>query len=208
MWNMFIDNTGFKLCEKVTMILCVVLSQLKMCVVLKLLFLIVLFRVLRVLKIAPKQLNRTVKFSLWSFLCAVCSGADWHQCGHQAADTAGSGLPHTWRRCRGARKIQGQTSQLCTTCKSFFPLCRFSRWVRWEQVLFLLYTQDSLQNDKGILESGVLLNSTMWFSFWPKRHCQLSSLKFKGWCHKIRFGDKGIIVTLWAGTAWFSLLFL
>jgi hypothetical protein len=49
----------------------------------------------------------------------LCSGADWHQCRHQAADTAGGGVPHAWRRVRGAQTIQRQASQLRTTCKYF-----------------------------------------------------------------------------------------
>ena len=64
-------------------------------------------------------------------LCVcVCSGADRHQRGHQAADTAGGGLPHARRCCRGTGTIQGQEIQLCTTCElpsfsSFLDLCAF-----------------------------------------------------------------------------------
>lgn len=105
----------------------------------------------------------------------LCSGADWHQCRHQAADTAGSGLPHTWRRCPGARKIQGQTSQLRTTCKSFSPSVAFPGESVENKFCSFFIFRILFRMTKEFLESGtvqcaslfdqsVIVNSLHWNS--------------------------------------------
>lgn len=47
-------------------------------------------------------------------LCWICrcAGADWHQCGHQAADAAGRGFPFAWGSHAGIAEVQGQEAQL------------------------------------------------------------------------------------------------
>lgn len=67
----------------------------------------------------PWRKEATLTGPVFCRLCfAVCSGADGHQRGHQAADSAGGGLPRSQRRGRGARTFSGQKNQLRPTGES------------------------------------------------------------------------------------------